>query len=247
MSEETFVLQVEQIRQEAPRVKTLRLRADQGILPFDFRPGMHLGVRPLGPDEQGPEDSEQWVHFSLSSSPAEKQFMEITVLNQGQASAVVHQLSPGDLMEVTRPEGRFLLEEPITDHGPVFFAAGIGVAPVRSMIRYCLDMEIGNRISLFASYSTPEQALFLDQFKDWANEVPRFSVWENFTKPEARSAGEDYPHHRGSWKRPYLEERLRQPLERTYYLCLPRAFREKVESLLASLGIPAELIRKEQW
>jgi len=175
----------------------------------------------------------------------EKKFIEITVLNQGKASAAVHQLSPGDLLEVTRPEGKFLLEEPITGPGPVFFAAGIGVAPIRSMVRYCLDKEIASEIILFLSYSTQEEALFLDQFRDWADKAPRFSVWNILTRSESVPPGSSV--HQTSWEIAYLEERLPRPLERSYYLCLPRGLREKVESLLAFLGIPAGLIRKEQW
>ena len=242
MTEETFRFQVDRIISESPRVKTFRLRPEGSEMPFRFLPGQHMGVRPIQPGASGPE-SEEWRHFSLSSSPLEE-FVEITVLRQGTVSDRMHSLTTGDWVEVTRPVGNFILEEAV-GHGPVFFAGGIGIAPIRSMIRFCLDKGLGKAMDLFASFPTAEQAIYREEIKAWADRAPRLSVWLTYTastgKPDAQSP-EPHP-----WDRAFLEERIERPLERVYYLCAPRGLMDRVETHLSAIGVAEDRVRRERW
>ena len=242
MTEETFRFQVDRIIPESQRVKSFRLRAEGPGLPFLFSPGQHLGVRPMQP---GAPDSERqkWRHFSLSSSPSED-FLEITVLNQGTVSDRMHSLAPGDWVEATRPVGAFILEEAV-GHGPVFFAGGIGIAPIRSMIRLCLEEKLGEAVSLFASFPTREQAIYRDEIKAWVDRTPRFSCSLTYTGTEATPNAQDVEAHQ--WDIPFLEERIERPLERVYYLCAPRGLMDIVENHLAAMGVPEDRVRRERW
>jgi ferredoxin-NADP reductase len=241
MNEETFRFRVDRITPESPRVKTFRLIPEQEELPFPFSPGQHLGVRachPEAPDLEG----ETWRHFSLSSSPSERRFLEITVLKQGKVSDRMHALSPGDRVEVTRPVGSFVLEGEI-GHGPVFFAGGIGIAPIRSMIRFCMDKDLGEAITLFASFPTLEQAIYRNEMKAWAHRESRVSISITYTGEEAdKGREESHP-----WDRAFLGERIERPLERVYYLCAPRGLMDQVETHLKAMGVSAEKIRRERW
>ena len=242
MTDETFRFEVERILPESQRVKTFRLRPEGSGLPFHFFPGQHLGVRPVRLGMPDPEH-EKWRHFSLSSSPSED-FLEITVLNQGTISDRMHSLATGDWVEATRPVGAFNLDEEV-GRGPVFFAGGIGIAPIRSMIRLCLEQKLGETISLFASFPTPEQAIYREEIKAWANQSPRFSCWLTYTGTEARQDAQDPDSH--PWDRPFLEERIETPLERVYYLCAPRGLMDIVENHLAAMGVPEERVHRERW
>lgn len=242
MTEETFRFQVDRVIPESQRVKTFLLRPDGAGMPFHFSPGQHLGVRPARQGAPDPEH-EKWRHFSLSSSPSED-FLEITVLNQGTVSDRMHSLAPGDWVEATRPVGAFILEQDVR-HGPVFFAGGIGIAPIRSMIRLCLEKGLGEAVSLFASFPTQEQAIYREEIRTWADRTPRFSCWLTYTGIEAgqnAQASESHP-----WDRPFLEERIRSPLERVYYLCAPRGLMDQIEKHLAAMGVPDERVRRERW
>ena len=180
----------------------------------------------------------------MSSSPSEPDFLEITVLRQGTASDRIHSLSEGDWVEVTKPEGRFVLEDAVR-YGPVFFGGGIGMAPIRSMVRYCLDQGLARTLSLFASFSSPEEALFKDELKKWGDKGPGVSVWVTYASigpGQDDKAGSDHP-----WDRAYLEQRIERPLDRVYYLCAPRGLMDAVESHLESMGIPPERVQRERW
>jgi|GEM_PF-3278681 len=242
MTEETFRFQVDEIISESQRVKTFRLRPEGSGLPFHFSPGQHLGVRPVQPDLSDP-GHENLRHFSLSSSPSED-CLEITVLKQGTVSDKMHSLAPGDWVEATRPVGTFILEE-VVGHGPVFFAGGIGIAPIRSMIRLCLELQRGEAISLFASFPSPEQAIYKEEIKAWADRNPRFSCWLTYTGIEARQDAHDAESH--PWDRPFLEKRIERPLERIYYLCAPRGLMDLIENHLAAMGVAEGRVRRERW
>jgi ferredoxin-NADP reductase len=243
MKEETFRFQVDRITPESSRVKTFRLRPGQAGMPFRFSPGQHMGVRPIDTESARGGSDQRWRHFSLSSSPSEPDFLEITVLRQGTASDRIHSLSEGDWVEVTRPEGQFVFDDAVR-YGPVFFGGGIGTAPVRSMVRYCLDQGLGKALDLFASFSSPEEALFKDELKKWGDRTG-FYVWLTYTGTQAARDGRSTPSH--PWDRAYLEERIERPLDRVYYLCAPRGLMDTVESHLAAMGIPPERVRSERW
>jgi len=239
-----FALLVENVTPETPRVKTLRLRPEGDTLPFTFFPGQHLGVRPCTDPVTRVDNNERWKHFSLSSSAENKKSIEITVLNQGKASDTLHQLSPGDRVEVTQPVGGFILEEPV-GYGPVFFAAGIGAAPVRSMIRTCLDRGLGTAVTAFFLFSSPEEALYVEQFGDWSEEDQRFFFWVGYSQTQSEGtmqSGKDCLLNPG-----FLEEHTARLQQRTCYLCLPPGIREEVEAVLSATGVPPVQIRKEIW
>ncbi len=242
MTDETFRFQVDRIIPESPRVKSFRLRPEESEMPFRFRPGQHMGVRPARQGLSDPEH-EKWRHFSLSGSPGDD-CLEITILRQGTVSDRMHTLAEGDWVETTRPVGTFTLEEPV-GHGPVFFAGGIGIAPIRSMIRFCMEEGLGEAISLFASFPAPEQVIYGEEMKTWANRSPGFSCWLTYTGP----GGERNPPAPAShpWDRAFLEERIERPLNRVYYLCAPRGLMEQVESHLEAMGVPAEQVHAERW
>jgi len=245
VQEETFPLRVERVIWETERVKTLRLQPNRGELPFRFLAGQHMGVRPC-PVAGRPQGLAPgpWKHFSLSSSAENRRFAEITVLEQGKTSRSLHNLSPGDGVEVTRPVGGFTLEEN-TGFGPVFFGAGIGTSPIRSMIRTCLDRGQGDAVTGFLRFSSPAEALFLEEFETWSLQSPRFRFWVHFSR--IGPAGEGPPDPDPLLDTAWFQERIQRPEERTCYLCLPAGLREAVRPVLLRTGVSAERIRAEAW
>ena len=246
MDEQTYTLKIQHVLVESPRVKLFRLGSEQGKLPFGFLPGQHMGVRPHGVKEDKKNQAEaRWCHFSLASSPQERDFLEIAVLKQGEASERMHRLSAGTCVQVTRPEGSFVLQEPL-GYGPVLFAAGIGAAPVRSMVKYCLDKKLAESITLFLCYSKPDESIFMEEFQQWAQQNPHFSLWTHFTRAKPSCPGGSTGHKK-FWRWSQLQDRIENPLERTYFVCVPTGLREKVKTEIESMGVANEQIRKEIW
>ena len=110
MHEAPCLFRIGRIVPENPHVKTFRLFPESGTMPFSYKAGQHVGIRPCEPAMQHGA-GQAWRHYSLCGSPTEKDFIEITVLSQGGMSERLHALSNGDRVEVTSPAGQFVLKE----------------------------------------------------------------------------------------------------------------------------------------
>lgn len=94
---------------------------------FAFTPGQYLML--TLDTVEGPETKP----FSLAQAPDDP-FLEITTRDSG--STFKHALSalaPGDMVEIAGPAGRLSLPRGI--EGVVFLVGGVGITPVRSMVR----------------------------------------------------------------------------------------------------------------
>lgn len=117
------------------------------------------------PDNRG---DRRW--FSLSSSPTEP-LLGITVKFEDTGGSTYKQtlllLRPGDSVTITDPMGDFVL--PKNPAIPlVFIAAGIGITPVRGMVRWLLDKQERRNLQLIYITPTPSDMLFMPLFKAYA-------------------------------------------------------------------------------
>jgi predicted ferric reductase len=130
------------VTREAPRVWTVTLEPPGGPhLPY--APGQFQFLRLHGgavPDEEHP--------FSIASSPSPEGFLSLTIKESGDYTATIGRIKPGDLATVHGPFGRFShVFHPKADD-LVFVAAGVGITPLMSMLRYMRDQREGRRVLL---------------------------------------------------------------------------------------------------
>lgn len=108
--------------------------------------------------------------ISFSSSPDNTDHFALTIRNSGSLTAAVHELRTGDMIGVRGPYGNaFPLEEcKGKDKSLFFIAGGIGLAPLRPVIEYCLARpgEFG-RLILFYGSKTPDECCFSGDFPRW--------------------------------------------------------------------------------
>jgi len=64
---------------------------------------------------------------------------------------------------------------------PVFYGAGIGMAPIRGMILYCRQRFPELPLALFAVFSSPEEALFKGDLEAWSAPGSGVSAWVIYT------------------------------------------------------------------
>jgi len=139
---------------ESADIKTFRLARPDG---FDFTPGQFLTVRLRA-------DGKDVVRcYSLSSAPAARGYLEISVRRQGQVSNALHALArPGSVLSVRAPAGAFTY--PGGDDRPlVLFGGGIGITPLMSMLRHALLTEPTRPITLLYSAKEMGEFAFRDE------------------------------------------------------------------------------------
>src|SRR6185295_15487588 len=109
-------------------------------------------------------------YYSLSSSPTEKDYMAITIKSDDRTRPLygsLFRLNKGSEVEITGPYGSMTLPEPL--EGPFYFlAAGSGVTPFRSMLKYIFDVQPATESWLIQSTRTPDDLLFKEEFLAWA-------------------------------------------------------------------------------
>ncbi len=107
--------------------------------------------------------------FTISSSPTEKQLAITTKFAAENGSSfknALRGLQPGSELNMAQPMGDFVL--PKDPSIPlVFVAGGIGVTPMRSMVKYLLDSGEKRDIHLIYGIRSLEEVAFRDLFEQY--------------------------------------------------------------------------------
>ena len=121
---------------------TLAPVGDDRVL--DYLPGQFQFVT----FHRGAELPEEEHHWTISSSPADRGSVAMTIKELGDFTATIGETRPGDTATVHGPFGRFsyLLHPEETDL--VFVAGGIGITPLMSMLRHMRDTDSSLPVTL---------------------------------------------------------------------------------------------------
>ena len=177
--------------------------------------------------------------YSLSSSPDLGEPLKIAVkrVDGGRISNWINdRWKPGDKVEVSVPEGRFVLDPDTRPTTPLFlFAGGSGITPIISLLKSALRTT---RRSVTLFYANRDE-----QSVVYRSEIDRL--------------GRDFPerltvrHHLDS-KRGFVNaQTVASILPHTdiaeFYICGPEPFMELVERTLLDSGVHEELIYIERF
>jgi len=97
---------------------------------FSFIPGQCIMVSLFGTGE---------CFFAISSSPTQKEYLEVSVLKLGKVTTELHQYEPGDSVGLRGPYGNHFNVKEWEGKNLLFIGGGIGQAPLRSIINFALD------------------------------------------------------------------------------------------------------------
>jgi phthalate 4,5-dioxygenase reductase subunit len=134
--------------------------------------------------------------YSLNNAPAERDRYVIAVKREaagrGGSASMVDDLRAGDLVHVSRPRNEFELRE----HAPsyLFIAGGIGITPIRSMVRH-LRAKGERPFRLVYLTREPEMTAYLDELSapayretvvvhhDFGDPARSLDLWDLLEKP----------------------------------------------------------------
>jgi sulfhydrogenase subunit gamma (sulfur reductase) len=136
----------------------LRLQLDSSE-PLDHDPGQFLQISLPGYGE---------APISFCSSPTQTESFELCVAAVGNLSEAMHDLRPGDFVGVRGPYGHGFPVEEMRDRDVLIVAGGIGLAPLRSLIKYAADRRSHfGRLILVYGARKPDERLFIDDLAVW--------------------------------------------------------------------------------
>jgi len=216
-----------------PTARAIRVALD-GV-PFRYRAGQAASLATGAGDVPTP--------YSIASAPAETardgaiEFL-VKVDGSNRFGAIVERLLPGTVLRVVGPAGNFTLPEPAPT--PLLFVAGgTGIAPVRSMIRECVETVRESPLALVYSARTPAEFAYLPELRELA-EAGRLSLTLTLT-----GTAEEWRHARGRTGPAHLSD-LVTP-DTLAYICGPPAMVADLPAALTALGLPRTQIRTEDW
>ncbi len=79
--------------------------------------------------------------FCIASSPTQKGYIECSVKRTGKVTNELHQCNVGDIIGFRGPYGNWFPIDQMQGKNLLFIAGGIGLAPLNSLIRNCMDLR----------------------------------------------------------------------------------------------------------
>ncbi len=134
---------------ESPMIKTFVLVPEKE---FSFATGQFIEVTVDGMGE---------APFTPSSSPLQKDRLEITVMKTGYVTDHMHTMRPGEVMGIRGPFGRGYPVEEFHDKEVLILGGGCGFAPIRSLLYNLIDIRDRLRkVTLCYGSKTPEDCIY---------------------------------------------------------------------------------------
>lgn len=180
--------------------------------------------------------------YSLTSSPNEHH-LAITIqrIANGEISRfMLTKIKAGDIINAAEPAGRFTLSEN-EDKERLFFAAGSGIVPIFSQLKYALSHQGKSRFTLIYSSRDAASILFDEELKALAAQHPARLTIINLLSSEANRLTN------------IKVEQLVKQVIRTditnaeFYLCGPFDYMRMVRLTLLYMGAEPDQIRKENF
>ncbi len=232
-----LILRLASITAQTPDSKTLRF-----ILPSDrklnARPGQFLTFSFLF------DGKKLTRSYSICSSPARSGYVEITPKSVGRGCASVflnERASVGMTVEANGAFGLFCFDES-KHRNVVLLAAGSGITPMISMLRYIDDLCLETTVTLLYCVRTSNDIIFHGELEELRGRLKNFQHHILLSQPHPEWLG-----RRGHVSREFIEDTIQKPASTDFFLCGPPPFMEASRSILTGLGVKPERIMQESF
>lgn len=160
-----YLMTIEKITQEAPGVKTFRLKFknEEDEKNFSFKAGQFAEYSAFGEGEST---------FCIASSPTRKGYVECTYREAGRVTSALAKLEEGDTMGFRGPYGNTFPIDDWKGKNLLFIAGGIALPPMRCVIWNALDTrENFKDISILYGAKSVADLVYKHELKEW-DEMP---------------------------------------------------------------------------
>lgn len=183
-------------------------------------------------------------YLSLSSSPAEKGYIEFTKkITQSDFSMALQALKPGDIVKVRYPLGKFTLEDNSVGNKIAFISGGIGITPIRSIVKFAVDSNAGiDTVLLYANRSAAD-IVFREELEAMQKLSPKFKLIHVLCEPAPGVKCVS-----GRVDGAVVRKEIPDFTERKFFLCGPPGMVEAMKKMLVDeLSLPAGQVITEDF
>jgi ferredoxin-NADP reductase len=200
---------------------------------LDYKPGQFFYVT----IRQG--DKELGKHFSFSSSPTEKNYIEFTKkFTDHEFSMALKAAKVRDWARIDAPYGKFTFEGEYPKIA--LLCGGIGVTPFISMCKNATDKGLDCKITLFYGCKTEKDIVFKTDFEEMALKNKNLKLV--FILNEASS---QWKGATGIINADLVKRELPDFAENVFFACGPPPMVKAMEMLVQSFGLPKEQLKVE--
>lgn len=134
----------------------VRIANMEKALSFQYQIGQFAMISVLGAGE---------APFSISSTPSRPGLLEFCIRKTGTVTDALFRLKENDLIGIRGPYGNGFPVEKMQRKNVIIVMGGLGAAPLRSVLLYCLDnRDQFGRIILLHGAKRPEEMLLREEF-----------------------------------------------------------------------------------
>ena len=156
-----YLMEVEKITDEAPEVKTFRLKfknpedADK----FEFKAGQFGEYSVMGEGEST---------FCIASAPTRKGYIECTFRKAGRVTGALANLEEGETIGFRGPYGNTFPVDEWKGKNLLYIAGGIALPPMRCVIWNTLDLRLDYKdITIVYGARSVADLVYKDELLDW--------------------------------------------------------------------------------
>jgi glycine betaine catabolism B len=233
----SMTLLLAHIEQQTHDTKTLRFLLPEGTS-FRARPGQFLTFHWF---IKGKRITRA---YTISSSPSHAKYVEITPkrVENGCVSNYLHdEAKLGLTVEATGPHGKFFFDETV-HRSIVLIAAGSGVTPMISILRYIDSLRLPTHVTLLYCVRSRNDIIFGAELERLQTSVPGFHYSVTLSQPDDNWTG-----NKGRLTQEYVFGHVNDLDRPIYFLCGPRGFMENARHILTCLGVDKERITEESF
>lgn len=229
-------LVVESITDAAEGAKTIRFASANGYLP-PFEAGQYINVFV---EIDGVITSRP---YSISSSPRQKSYYEITVARIADgfvSDYFLDKVKAGDRFSANGPQGVFHYNPVFHKKKSVFLAGGSGVTPFLSMTREILEAGLDREIVFIYGIRNTSVAIAHEELSSYAEKYDNFRYIPVVSDKDPSWKGKT-----GFLNKKLISEVVGDVSDCTFYVCGPLVMNEFCLAELEALGVPRKRIRRE--
>jgi ferredoxin-NADP reductase len=180
-------------------------------------------------------------HFTISSSPTEKKFIEFTKkLTGSEFSNALEDLSIGAKAKIDAPYGKFTLDK---EHNKIaMLSGGIGITPLRSICKYVTDKKLKKSIILLYGNNTAQDIAFKEEFEILQKQNKNLKIIHVLNKPPPEWKG-----YTGFIDSNTIKKEITDYKKRLFYTCGPPGMINAMKKILQELNLPKSQIRIENF
>jgi ferredoxin-NADP reductase len=179
--------------------------------------------------------------FSISSSPTEKSYIEFTKKLTGHPfSERLDALKIGDPVTIEAPFGNFTFDERFERIG--LLSGGVGITPLRSICKFCTDMNLNTKVILLYGNRTEGDIVFRQELEQMQRQNNNLKIVFTLSEPNANWGG-----YTGNINAEMIEKEIPEYSQTVFYLCGSPAMVQSMENLLKALNVSAENVKKENF